>query len=133
MTTGSKPYITGKNGRSSNYGFFKESRTENQGTRCPRSVLKFTSDRGLHPTQKPVALIEYLIRTYTEPDAIILDCCAGSGSTAVAAINTGRQYIAIERDEIYHALVEKRLADATSSEAPLPQNWLPEAVCHRLL
>lgn len=67
--------------------------------------------RRRHPTQKPVALIEYLIRTYTQPDTVILDCCIGSGTTAVAAINTGRQFIGIERDATYHAIAVKRIGD----------------------
>ena len=72
----------------------------------PTSVtsLDFSSrdkSRGLHPTQKPVALFEYLIKTYTKEDDLILDNTAGSGTTAVAAENTNRRWICIERDPEY--------------------------------
>lgn len=70
--------------------------------RYPRSVWKFSKDvqkSALHPTQKPVALIEELIKTYTNPGDLVLDSCAGSCTTAIAAINTGRNYICIEKDE----------------------------------
>lgn len=74
--------------------------------RYPRSVWKFAKDvqkSALHPTQKPVALIEELIKTYTNSGDLILDSCAGSCTTAVASINTGRNYICIEKDiDIYN-------------------------------
>jgi len=60
---------------------------------APNSVLEFTSDRGLHPTQKPVALFEYLIRTYTQPGDLVFDPCCGSGTTAVSARNLDRRFI----------------------------------------
>ena len=69
--------------------------------RYPRSVLTFSKDvqkAALHPTQKPVALIEYLIKTYTNPGDLVLDSCAGSMTLAIAAMNTGRDYICIEKD-----------------------------------
>ena len=69
--------------------------------RYPRSVLTFSKDvqkSALHPTQKPVALIEYLIKTYTNPGDLVLDSCAGSMTLAIAAMNTGRDYICIEKD-----------------------------------
>lgn len=59
-------------------------------------------DRGIHPTQKPVALFEYLIRTYTDPGEVVLDNTAGSGTTAIAAEQSGRRWICIERDETYY-------------------------------
>ncbi len=70
--------------------------------RYPRSVVKFPKDTqksAVHPTQKPVALIEYLIRTYTNPGDLILDPCAGSMTTAIAALKTGRKYICIEKEK----------------------------------
>ena len=100
------PAYTQKSGRgSSNYGGQVEVITENNGERYPRSVLKFSHDRGvrLHPTQKPVALFEYLIRTYTDEGMTVLDNCAGSGTTAIAAERTGRKWICIERDPEYYA------------------------------
>lgn len=69
--------------------------------RYPKSILTFATNKqksALHPTQKPVALLEYLIKTYTNPGAVVLDTCAGSGSTGVACNNTGRYYILIEKD-----------------------------------
>ncbi len=79
----------------------------------PKSIQYFSSrssgSRGLHPTQKPVPLMEYLIRTYTEPGDTVMDCCMGSGTTGVAAINTGRRFIGIERDAQYFAIAKKRL------------------------
>lgn len=84
--------------------------TENKGTRYPRSIQKFSLDKDkLHPTQKPVALLEYLIKTYTNENDIVLDNCMGSGSTCIAAINTGRQYIGFELDEHYFEIAKERI------------------------
>ena len=82
--------------------------------RYPRSVLTFSKDiqkSALHPTQKPVALIEYLIKTYTNPGDLILDSCAGSMTLAVAAMNTGRKYICIEKDPEIFEIGKKRVED----------------------
>lgn len=106
-----KPYSV-KSGRSStNYGKQVEVVTENSGERYPRSVLEFDHDRGerYHPTQKPVALMEYLIKTYTNEGDTVLDNCMGSGTTGVAAKNTGRRFIGIERDEKYFAICQERI------------------------
>ncbi len=84
-------------------------KTDNPGTRCPRSVLRFKSERGLHPTQKPVSLMSYLIETYSNPGQVVLDNCMGSGSTGVAALKTGRSFIGIELDEEYFATASKRI------------------------
>lgn len=83
--------------------------------RVPRSVQKFNTEVGLHPTQKPVALFEYLIRTYTEPGQTVLDNTAGSGTTAIAAMNCGRDWICIERDPEYAAKAQERIAQAMLS------------------
>jgi site-specific DNA-methyltransferase (adenine-specific) len=64
----------------------------------PSTILKYKRDRGLHPTQKPVEMFEYLIRTYTEPGAVVLDNCIGSGTTAVSCIRSGRNFIGFEND-----------------------------------
>ena len=71
------------------------------------------SDGGkrLHPTQKPVALFEYLIKTYTKEGDLVLDNCAGSGTTGVACKNTGRNYILIEKEKEYIDIINKRLYD----------------------
>jgi site-specific DNA-methyltransferase (adenine-specific) len=66
---------------------------------------------GLHPTQKPVALFEYLIKTYTNEDDLILDNCAGSGTTGVAAINLNRNAILIEKEPEYCKIIRERLKD----------------------
>jgi site-specific DNA-methyltransferase (adenine-specific) len=89
-------------------------------TGYPRSILKIASEGStVHPTQKPVALMEYLIRTYTNPGDTVLDNCMGSGTTGVAAINTGRSFIGIERDPAYFAIASKRIAEAQMNWALL--------------
>jgi site-specific DNA-methyltransferase (adenine-specific) len=92
-------------------------RTATIETKFPTSVLTFSTsptggDKGLHPTQKPVALNEYLIRTYTCEGATILDATMGSGSTGVACMNTGRRFVGIERDAGYFAIAERRVQGA---------------------
>jgi site-specific DNA-methyltransferase (adenine-specific) len=86
--------------------------------RVPSSWQKFNRERGFHPTQKPVGLMEYLIRTYTNAGDTVLDNCMGSGTTGVAAVNTGRNFIGIERDENYFAIARKRI-DAAQPETDL--------------
>lgn len=88
-----------------------------QYTNYPRQTLRFDKEtKTLHPTQKPVALIEYLIKTYTNPGDIVLDCCMGSGTTAVACRNTGRQYIGFELDKKYFDLATRRISEPTSEK-----------------
>jgi|SRR5690554_1293880 len=77
--------------------------------RVPSSVQLFNRERGLHPTQKPVALMEYLIRTYTNEGDMVLDNCMGSGTTGVACTSTGRKFIGIEMDENYFEIAKKRI------------------------
>lgn len=103
-----------KSGRgSSNYGEQVQIVTENDGRRYPKSIQFFARDRDkVHPTQKPVALMEYLIRTYTNPCDTVLDNTCGSGTTLVAAINTGRNAIGIERDPEYFRIAQERVAKA---------------------
>ena len=67
---------------------------------------------GLHPTQKPVALYEYLIRTYTNEGDVVADICMGSGTTGVACIQTGRDFIGIEIDKGYYDIAERRIKEA---------------------
>lgn len=77
------------------------------------NVLDFKKDyQGLHPTQKPVALLEYLVKTYTNEGDTVLDNCMGSGSTGVACINTGRKFIGIELDEGYFNIAKNRIEEA---------------------
>lgn len=96
--------------KSENYREF-EGRLENKlpELRVPSSWQKFNTETGLHPTQKPVALFEYLIKTYTNDNEIVLDNCMGSGTTAVAAKNTNRKYIGIEKEEKYCEVIKKIL------------------------
>jgi len=75
----------------------------------PSTIQYFTMQREGHPTQKPVALFEYLIRTYTNEGDTVLDNCAGSGTTGVACIRTNRKYILIEKDPKYVAMAERRI------------------------
>ena len=80
--------------------------------RYPRSVLKYKTDKqklALHPTQKPVSICEYLIKTYTNEGDLVLDNCSGSGTTAIASINTKRKYICMEQDEKYFTLSKLRI------------------------
>lgn len=80
--------------------------------RFPSSVQKFNCQVGHHPTQKPVALLEYLIKTYTLEGETVLDNTMGSGSTGVACVNTGRKFIGIEQDDKYFAIAQQRIAEA---------------------
>lgn len=75
----------------------------------PTSILEFKTERGLHPTQKPVALMEYLIKTYTNEGETVLDFTMGSGTTGVACVNTGRKFIGIELDKGYFDVACKRI------------------------
>lgn len=82
-------------------------------TGYPKSILEFGSDIAKeHPTQKPVALMEYLIRTYTHEGMKVLDNCMGSGTTGVACVNTGRKFIGIEMDDKYFDIAQKRIQAA---------------------
>lgn len=78
--------------------------------RCPRSIQRFNRERGLHPTQKPVALMEYLIKTYTNEGDTVLDFTMGSGTTGVACKNSNRKFIGIELDERYFNIARERIA-----------------------
>ena len=82
------------------------------GTRYPTQLLRFNRDNPrerLHPTQKPIALLEYLIKTYTDEQDIVLDNCMGSGSTGVACIHTNRNFIGMELDEKYFNIAKERI------------------------
>ena len=96
---------------SSNYG--ESSATTYDSTeRYPRSVQLFSTDKqksSLHPTQKPVALFEYLIKTYSNEGESVLDNCMGSGTTAVACMNTNRNYIGFELEEKYYNIAKQRI------------------------
>lgn len=112
-----------KNGRSNHYGAHGKSDSDNHGLKHPRSVLQFRNvNRGfdpdaVHPTQKPIDLVKFLVGSYSNPGAVILDPFLGSGTTAIAAIETGRNFIGIERDQSYHAIALERIAKAQEAVA----------------
>lgn len=111
MRTGFKPYEC-KQGKtkSQNYGKQTGAITKSNGERYPLNFIDFKRDKEkLHPTQKPVALMEYLIKTYTNEGETVLDFTMGSGSTGVAAKNLNRDFIGIELDEEYFKIAEKRI------------------------
>ena len=91
---------------------YKETKTINEGKRYPKRVLKFSRETGLHPTQKPVKLLEWLIKTYTNENETVLDFTMGSGSTGVACANTNRNFIGIELDENYFNIAKERIKAA---------------------
>jgi len=100
---------------------------DNNGTRYPSSVQKFSNGNNgnVHPTQKPVALMEYLIKTYTNPGETVLDFTCGSGTTGVAAANTSRKFIGIERDPDYFTIAQARIRKA---QADAITNKMREAI-----
>ena len=82
------------------------------------TILSFPKDgKRFHPTQKPVALLEYLIKTYTNEGETVLDNCMGSGSTGVACVNTNRNFIGIELDENYFRIAENRIKETEQTKA----------------
>ena len=92
---------------------FRPVTTSEDGRRYPLSIIKFERDGSrIHPTQKPVALLEYLIKTYTNEGETVLDNCMGSGSTGVACVNTGRNFIGMELDPGYFEIAKKRIEEA---------------------
>ena len=110
MTEG-KPYISGKGTSGEITGNRPKVQTKNEGKRYPRSIQRFNTEKNksTHPTQKPIALLEYLIKTYTNEGETVLDNCMGSGSTGVACINTNRNFIGIELDKGYFDIAQKRI------------------------
>lgn len=107
-----EPYINKRrpiNDSGTNYGVVKRKDTINNGERYPKTILSFDREIGLHPTQKPVALFEYLIRTYTNEGDTVLDNCLGSGTTAIACINTNRNWIGFELNNTYYEIALNRI------------------------
>lgn len=108
-----KPYTMKRDGSNVTNleGFKGRTDTNNQdGKRYPRSVQKFNLERGLHPTQKPTSLFDYIIRTYTDKNDIVVDCCAGSGTTAISCLNTDRKYIINDNEYEYYRIMENRIS-----------------------
>jgi len=115
MTPGEKYAVGGGASKMDNYGRFSTARENDGALRYPRSIQKFATETGFHPTQKPVALMEYMIRTYTDAGMTVLDNAMGSGTTGVAAGNTGRSFIGIEKYPDIFKIAEGRIKPAFSS------------------
>lgn len=97
-------------------GVFVVSKDHCENVRYPKNIIEIKSTEGdcnnlnrVHPTQKPVALMEYLVKTYTNPGELVLDSTMGSGTTGVACVNTDRRFIGIERDEKYFTIARERI------------------------
>ena len=99
------------------YGKRVEFQSTQREDRFPRSVLTFLPPhKGFHhPTEKPVDLCRWLIRTYTNPGEVVLDCAMGSGTTGVAAVLESRRFIGVEKEQKYHAIAERRIAETLST------------------
>lgn len=104
----------GKKQQTENYGSYKPLREDNTGIRYPKQVIEINSvgRGGVHPTQKPVELMEYLIKTYTNEGDTVLDNCMGSGTTGVACVNTGRNFIGMEQEFKYFRIARQRIKEA---------------------
>lgn len=118
-----KPYVIKEskikqNGLQQKYNIEFKKDIINDGKRYLDNLLEYNCLGGktkLHPTQKPIALLEYLIKTYTNENEIVLDNCMGSGSTRVACINTNRNFIGIEKDDKYFEIAKDRIEKAKES------------------
>ena len=112
-------YKTKRHSQTTNYGKHARTATASpDGKRYPIDVLTYPRDQGFHPTQKPVKLLEYLILTYTNAGETVLDFTMGSGSTGVACVNTGRDFIGIELDDGYYVTARQRI-DAAAAQLSL--------------
>lgn len=100
--------------KQSNYGTHKENYVKSDGIRLPTTILKFNRvERPLHPTQKPTDLLEWLIKTYTNENDVVLDNCMGVGSTGVACKNCKRKFIGIELEQKYYEIAKERILHNT--------------------
>jgi DNA modification methylase len=112
-----KPYdktkYNGKDMKENVLGSYVSKSNKNNGDRFPKSILKFSQNwsrqQQIHPTQKPIELMEYLIKTYTNANETVLDFTMGSGSTGVACVNTNRNFIGIEQDDKYFEIAKQRI------------------------
>lgn len=108
-----KPYkiIRKINFKGEGYEKQTDNKKDNTGYRHARSVIKVSNPRikGGHPTQKPIELMDYFIKVFTNPGNLVLDCCCGSGTTLVSAHNLGRRFIGIENDEKFFLMAKSRL------------------------
>lgn len=115
----SKPYVTERSGvRTGNYARYYPVKTESDGSRYPTDVLFFATERHTpHPTEKPLKLIRYLVRTYSNEGDVILDSFMGSGTTAVAAVLEKRHFIGFETDKMYCDFANDRVNNALKQKA----------------
>ena len=115
METG-KPYVWNSKRSKGEAGGItgKNEKIDNKGTRYPSSIIKINQERGLHPTQKPVGLLRYLIRTYSNSGDTILDCTMGSGSTGIASMMEERNFVGIENELEYFNTALARIEEAKS-------------------
>ena len=122
--TEGKPYKAPRTGGTITNNFIKSNekasfkQKDSNGKRHPLTIIDFSIHCGskIHPTQKPVALFEYLIKTYTNEGDLVLDKCAGSGTTAIACLETNRKYIVIEKEEEYYKKGLKRINEWKSDK-----------------
>ena len=101
-----------------NGGAFKTDTFIQEFTNYPRQIIEVGVEQGLHPTQKPTKLFEYLIKTYTNEGDVVLDNTAGSGTTAIACLNTNRQFIVMEKEQKYYDIILKRVGDFNKNFEP---------------
>ena len=125
FSVGEKNHSRGNSGSSQSaggknrcYGEFKQIEAVLTNEKYPNSIIRIEKEHKnfYHPTQKPVALLEYLIRTYTNEGDVVLDNTMGSGSTGVACVNTGRDFIGIELNKEYFEIASRRIADALTND-----------------
>ena len=118
--TEGKPYKVERDKTPRNYEItdtvMKPTTTVNDGFRYPTRILQFNQERGYHPTQKPVALFEYLIKTYTNEGELVLDNAMGSGTTGIACLNTNRRFIGIEKNDKYFDIAYNRIKNHINNE-----------------
>ena len=108
--TKGEPYVCHCDGNSTNYGYQAGAVIVNEGIRYPQDILNFTSERDtIHPTQKPVDLLRYLVLTYTNEGDTVLDNCMGSGTTAIACIKEKRHFIGFELNKDYYDKAVRRI------------------------
>ena len=108
------------------YGKAQSKHRDNpDGSRYPKTVLKFKQEKGLHPTQKPVALMEYLIETYSNPGDTVLDNTMGSGTTGVACVRTDRNFVVMESDAEYTNLAQERIYNTVLVEEVAQESTNP--------
>ena len=136
-TKGKPTHSRGNNTKkfSSNYGEQVHTNNINE-MKFPTSIINFSKIHAsicTHPTEKPVELFEYLIKTYSNEKDIVIDCCAGSGTTAIACINTNRNYIVIEKDENYFKIIQDRINDTINPLSKYDSSVMSESEIIRVV